>query len=224
MPVERLQPLDRDVLDVGSRPDDRASVVVPEIGARGDALAQHVERAVLPRLELVAHNGHLRVEIAPSDRGVHHAVGLDLQNVVERLPARRESLEVIGPVVRGAAVEARSALLEVRLDVRKAPRPAEHQVLEEMRHSGLAVAFVARADEVGDVDGDRIDRAVGDEQDLQSVREAVLGDAFDRGDPRNAFRQRPLGRPGSLRRSGERREEKQRGEKKRFMEHERVPC
>src|SRR5207247_8642229 len=60
----------------------------------------------------------------------------------------------------------------------------------------------ARPDEIGDVDGDRIDRAVGDEQDLQSVREAVLGDAFDRGDPRNAFRQRPLGRPGSLSRSG----------------------
>src|SRR6266568_337582 len=146
----------------------------------------------------------------------------DRAPMIARLPARREGLEVIGPVVRGAAVVARSALLEVRLDVRKAPRAAEHQVLEEMRHSGLAVAFVARADEIGDVDGDRIDRAVGDEQDLQSVREAVLGDAFDRGDPRNAFRQRPRGRPGSLSRSGERREEKQRGEKKRFTEHERV--
>ena len=168
--VERPKPLDRHVLDVRPRPDDRFSVVVPEVGARRHALAKHVEGAVLSRLELVAHHGHFRVEVAPGDGGVDHAVGFDIKHVVEGLFARREGLEVIGPVERGAAVVARPAPLEVRLDARKPRRAAEHQVLQKMRHARFAVPFVPRADEVSDVDRDGIDRAVGDQQDLQAVR------------------------------------------------------
>ena len=52
----------------------------------------------------------------------------------------------------------------------------EQHVLEEVCHPGLAVAFVARADEVGDVDGHGRLRGVGEQQDLEAVVERVLGD------------------------------------------------
>ena len=58
--IERLQPLDRHVLDVRARADGRVPVVVPEIGGGDRALQQNAERIVLAGLELVAHHGHLR--------------------------------------------------------------------------------------------------------------------------------------------------------------------
>jgi hypothetical protein len=127
---------------------------------------------------------------------VDHAIGLDLEHVIERLLARRESPVVIGAVDRGAAVVADPALLESGLDVRKALGPAKHQVLEQMRHPGLAVAFLPRADEIGDVDRHGVDRTVRDEQDPEAVRQAVLGDALDRRDalnPRGEAHARGLG-------------------------------
>ena len=68
-------------------------------------------------------------------------------------------------------------------------RALEHQVLEQVRHAGLAVVFVARADQVGDVDGDGRFRGVREQQHLQAVRQAVFGDAFDRRAQRDAFGQ-----------------------------------
>ncbi len=59
----------------------------------------------------------------------------------------------------------------------------EQHVLEQVRHAGLAVALVARADEVGDVDRDRRLGGIGEEQHAQAVGEQVFGDAFDGGDP-----------------------------------------
>ncbi len=208
--VERPQPLDRHILDIRACPDDRLSVVVPQVGARRHAFAQHAEGAVFPRLELVAHDRHFRVQVAPGDGGVDHAVGFDIEHVVESLPVRRERFEVIGPVERGAAVVARSALLEIRLDARETRRAAEHEVLQKMRHSGLAVAFLPRADEVGDVDRDGIDRAVGDQKDFQAVRQAIFGDPFDRGDPRDPGGQARAGRLGQGGRG--RKDEGERGE------------
>ena len=65
-------------------------------------------------------------------------------------------------------------------------RALEDHVLEQVGHAGFAVAFVPRADEDGQVDGDRGPRRVGKEQHLQAVVEPVLGDALDRLDLRGA--------------------------------------
>ena len=67
-------------------------------------------------------------------------------------------------------------------DVGVRGRALEEHVLEQVGHAGLAVAFVARADEDGHVDGDVGRGGVGEEQDAQAVVEAVFGDAFNRGD------------------------------------------
>ena len=75
-PVERLQPLDVDVLDVGARADLQVAVVVPLVRGREHLAEQHELRIVLAVLELVAHDRHLGVEVAPADERVHHPVGL----------------------------------------------------------------------------------------------------------------------------------------------------
>ena len=61
-------------------------------------------------------------------------------------------------------------------------RPLEDHVFEQVGHAGLAVAFVARADEDGHVDRDRRPGRIGKQQHACAVGEAVLGDAFDAGD------------------------------------------
>jgi hypothetical protein len=94
---------------------------------------------------------------------------------------RAEGLEVVGPVVPGRAVGARAVRGQLLGDVRVSGRPLEHQVLEQVRHTGLAVVLVAGTDEVGDVDRNRLLGRVGEEQHAQPVSEAVLGDSLDRG-------------------------------------------
>ena len=62
-------------------------------------------------------------------------------------------------------------------------RTFENQVFEQVRHPRLAVIFVARADQVGDVDGDRLLGRVREEQHAQTVGQTVFGNALDRGYP-----------------------------------------
>ncbi|MCG3162244.1 MAG: hypothetical protein JMDDDDMK_03484 [Acidobacteria bacterium] len=61
-------------------------------------------------------------------------------------------------------------------------RAFEDQMFEQMRHPGFAVIFVARADQIGDVDGDRLLGRIGEEQYAKAVRQTVFGDALDRSD------------------------------------------
>ncbi len=178
--VERLEPLDGHVLDVGQRADDRAPVVVPEVGGGVHPLAQQAERAVLPGLELVAHDRHFALEVLPGDPGVDHPVGLDVEHEREQLVGGRKRLEIVGAIERGRAVVARAALQELALRAGVARRALEQHVLEQVRHPALAVALVTRSDEVGDVDGDRVLGGVGKEQDLEPVRQVVFADAAHR--------------------------------------------
>src|SRR5581483_428763 len=92
---------------------------------------------------------------------------------------RGEDLEVVGAIGPGGAVHLGATLLELRQHLGALGRALEHQVLEQVRHAGLAVAFVARADEVGDVHRQRRLGRVGEEQHAQAVRQRVLGDAID---------------------------------------------
>ena len=180
--VEGLQPVDRHPLDVRAHADDRIAVVVPGVGRLLHALEQHAAGVVLAKLELVAHHAHLAVEVLLGDERVHHAVGFHLDRPREIVVAGREGLEVGRAVVRRGAVPARAAARELFLDVGMARGALEQQVLEQVRHALLAVALVARADQVGDVHRGGVDARVGQREQAQAVRQRVLGNAFQRDD------------------------------------------
>ena len=109
--VERLQPLDRHRLDVGARsrsPGCRSCAR----RRRGAACAASSTPPGLfsPHLELVAHHGHLAVEVLLAHERVHHAVGFQAERPVQVVLGGGQRLEVVGAVVGGGAVEARAAL------------------------------------------------------------------------------------------------------------------
>ena len=62
-------------------------------------------------------------------------------------------------------------------------RALEHQVLEQVRHARLAVGLVPGSHEIGHVHRDGLLRVIREEQHAEAVREGVLRDAFDGGDP-----------------------------------------
>ena len=189
--IEGTQALDGHVLDVGTLADDGPPVVVPGKRELRKPLPQDVARVVLAGFELVAHHRHFRVQVLLAHEGVHHPVGLHRQCELEVLLGRGKGFEVVGAVEGGGAVPARTALHELFLDVRKAGAALEQHVLEQVRHAFLAVAFVARADQVGDVDGDRVHRAVRHQHDAQAVGQAVLADPFDGGHALRGLRKAP---------------------------------
>ena len=78
-------------------------------------------------------------------------------------------------------------------------RPLEDQVLEQMRHPGLAVVLVARADPIGHVHGDGLLGGVREQQHGEPVREPVLGNSFDGRHELDAAGNRGLCSSGRLR-------------------------
>ena len=180
--VKGLQALDGDVFDVGARADDGVAVVVPAERELHHALAKDAARIVLARFEFVPDHCHLAVEIGLAHVGVQHPVGFDAERPVEILFRRAERLEIIGAVVRRGAVEAHATPGEFLLQPGIGGRALEQHVLEQVGHALFAIALVARPDQVGDVDHHRIDRAVGNQQDLQPVVQPVFGHALHTGD------------------------------------------
>ena len=85
-------------------------------------------------------------------------------------------------------------------------RALEQQVLEQVRHAGLAVVLVRRADLVGDVDRGRRLRRVGEQQHRQPVGQPVFGDALDRRSLGDARGQRGMHAGGDEQRDEERRQ------------------
>ena len=195
--VERAQALDVDALDVRARADDRLAVGVPVVGRRLHLLPQHEQRVVLAALELVAHDRHLGVERLLADEGLRHALGLDLDRELEVLRRRGEGLVVVRAVEARRAVHLHAAAAELLPQVLDRRRAEEQHVLEQVRHAGLAVVLVARADAVGDRDRRGRLARVGEEDDLEPVVERVLGHALDRGtggDAGRELRERQRGR------------------------------
>ena len=177
--VERLQTGDVDVLDVGARADRRLAVVVPIIFCRAETLQQHLERAVLAAFHLVAHDGHLAVEIGAGDFRVHHPVRFHCERPIEVLIRCIERFVVVRAVVPGGPVVLHAALAH-RVDETSGCRCSfEHQMLEQVRHAGLAVVLVTRADEIRDVHRGLGLACIRKQQHLEAVRERVFTDALD---------------------------------------------
>jgi hypothetical protein len=137
-------------------------------------------RVVLAAFVLVADHRHLGVQVLFRNERVHHPVGFHRERPVEVLVGRREGLEIVGAVEERRAVEAQSPSSELLEDAGNRRRALEQQVLEQVRHAGLAVVFLAGADEVGDVDRRRRLGGVGKEQHPKAVAERVFGDPLDR--------------------------------------------
>ena len=180
--VERLKVLDRHALDVAAVADRGLAVVVPVVGHRFNSLHQHARRRVLASLEFVAHHGHLRIQVLLLDEAVHHAVGLEVNGELQVLVRGRQGLEIVHPIQRGAAIERRAVVLEGLRHVGVIRRALEDHVLQQMRHARLAVTFLTRADQHGQVDRDLRLRVVREKQDTQAVLELVFGDALNAGD------------------------------------------
>jgi hypothetical protein len=177
--VEAAQRRHRHPLDVGARADHRLAVVVPEERRADEPGVEQLERLVLADLELVAHHGELGGQVLRQEERVHHAVGFHREGEFEVVAGRGQGLVVVGPIGVGRAVVVGAARLHDLPHVAVTLRALEQHVLEQVGHAALAVALVARADQVGDVDRDLVLRVVGEEQDAQAVVELVLADAFD---------------------------------------------
>ena len=178
--IERLQPVNRDVLDVRPCADRAVAVVVPQVRGGQHTLLEDARRIVFAALELVADDGHLAVEVLFRDERVDHAVGFQLQRPLQIGVGRLDRLEIVRAIEPRRRVRARAVFGELLRDVRVALRPLELQVLEQVRHAGLPVPLVGRADQIRDVDGDRRLALIRKEQHAEAVGEAVFGDAFDR--------------------------------------------
>ena len=177
--VEGLEVLDLDVLDVASGADRAAAVAVPVEEHGLHALEEHARRTVLAHFILVAHDGHLGVEVLAGDERVDHGVGLPAERPLHVVVRGREGDVVVRAVEPRRAVHAEAALRELGGRIWIVFRPLEHQVFEKVGHAGLAVVLVTRAHEIGHVDrGGRLAH-VGIEHDAQAVREPVLGHALD---------------------------------------------
>jgi hypothetical protein len=122
------------------------------------------------------------LQVFLGDERVDHPVAFEIERPAQVVVGCGEGLVVIGAVVPGRAVRARAARGQLLRDVREARRALEHQVFEQVRHAALAIALVARPDQVGDVDRDRRLGLIREQQHAQAVGELVLGDAFGRSD------------------------------------------
>src|SRR4051794_5694292 len=78
---------------------------------------------------------------------------------------------------------------ELFLDVAPGPGLLEEHVFQQVRHAGLPIALVTRADEVGHVDRYLRLRLVGKQKDAKAVRQGIFGDSLDRSDLSDALRQ-----------------------------------
>jgi hypothetical protein len=159
---------------------------------RVNRLVQNQHRLILPALQFVAHDGHLRLAICIGDERVAHAVGFEPDSEFKLIA--RHGLEVVGAVVPSGRIKIRADALERGGDLRAAifierRRALEEHVLKQMRRAGVADRLVARADAIEHQTGDDRRDAVLNEQHFQAVRQTIFADAVGFGDERDAGRQ-----------------------------------
>ena len=144
--IKRSQPLDRNALDIGAVSNGRLAVIMESVGGFLHPLHQNADGIVFARLELVAHHGHLGIEKLLFHAHVDHALGFEAQCPAQVGIAGGDGLEVVGAVEGGGAVPVGAVIGKVLLDVASVLGAEEEHVLDQVRHAGLAVAFVAGSD------------------------------------------------------------------------------
>src|SRR3546814_85588 len=123
--------------------------------ARGEEIlenlvAQQAERLVVALALLILDDAALVIELFLRHRAeqMPHAIAFQEQRAVKG--AGRHRLEIIGAVHVGRAVAVGRPDLFERLEgiAGRILRPVEHQMLEQMRETGLALGLVLRPDAV----------------------------------------------------------------------------
>ena len=79
LPIERLQFVDGNALNIRLIADDGAAVAVPQVCRGHGALEQDVERIVFTHLEFVSNDGKFLVQIRFPDERIHHPVGFKIE-------------------------------------------------------------------------------------------------------------------------------------------------
>ena len=180
--VESLQVLDLYVFHIGARANGAFAVVVPVKTGGNQPRVQHHVRVVFTTFHLVAHHTELFFQVSARDEAVDHAVGFHGQHPLQVFVRGGEGLKVVGAVGKGGAVEVHATLAQLGHDVALGRRALEHQVLQQVGHTGFAVVLVPVAHQIGDVDGGGGFGRVRGQQHAQTVGQPVLGDALHRGD------------------------------------------
>jgi len=199
--VELAEFFDGHVLDVAAPADRGVMVGMADVGGGVDFLFEGADGVVLADLEFVADDGHLGAAVGFAQPEVAHAVGLDgdvgLDVVFSEVGVVVGAVEPGGGVVEGADAfeELVDAVALLAVEVLGA---LEHEVLEEVGGAGGAGDLVARADAVGDHEGDNGRGVFGEDEHLEAVGvEGVFGDAsegFDGGEAFGGLGGRSVGR------------------------------
>ncbi len=108
---------------------------------------------------------------------------------VEILVGCWKSLEVVGAVDVGCAVEIGTMVSQRFGYIRECWSPFEDKVLEQVSHACFSVALMPRSYQDGHVDTDRGSRSIGEQEQPSSIVESILADPFDRRDDRRRSRQ-----------------------------------
>ena len=179
--VERLQIFDRHALDIAAVADGGLAVIVPFVSSGLDALVENTLGGIFAALEFIAHHGHFRIKVGLPDETVHQPVGFERNGEFQVFVRGGKGLEIVHAVHRGAPIKLRAVILQGLGHVGIPGRAFEDHMLEQVRHAGLSVTFVARTDQHGEVDGDLRLGVVREEQRAKTVVELVFGDALHGG-------------------------------------------
>jgi len=106
---------------------------------------------------------------------IPHAIRFHPQRELER--ARWHNFPIVRAIAVGGSVERRAGALQ-RLKVAAIVmlRSLEHQMLEQVRKSGVAGPLVFRTDVIPEVHGDDRAGVVFVQQDVEAIGERVLGE------------------------------------------------
>ena len=177
--IKGLQARNIDVLHITACTYGAFAVVVPLVHGGQGFFKQDTSGAVLALLHLVAHHSHFRIKVFAGDEAVDHGIGLPGQVPAQVVVVGRKTRGVVGAVIPGAAVGGEAPLVEVGPDLGVLGGTLEQQMLQQMRHAGLAVTLLPRTHAVGHVDRCGGFGFVRYQEQLQTVGEAVFLYAFD---------------------------------------------
>ena len=159
--IKSLQAWHRYILNIGARTDGRFTIVVPQEHGRDDALGHDIDGTVFTNLEFIAHHRHFTRQIARANGRIHHAIRFERQSPIEIFFARGKYFVIVGAISPGGSIPLRTALREFLGDLWVIFAALEQHVLQQMRHARLTIIFMARTNEVGDVDDNRWLRHIG---------------------------------------------------------------
>ena len=176
--IKRPQPVDVDVFHIAAGANRILAVVVPQIGGGSHALQQDGETIVFAAFHLVAHYRHFAIEVSLAQPSMQHAVGFHLQRPLQVGIAGGKGFEIIGAIKPGGGVGHHRPPRKFAIDIGIFRRALEQQVLQQVRHAGFAVVFVARAHQISDVDGGRGFARIGCQQHAQAIAQTIFANAF----------------------------------------------